>query len=87
MASRDRFDPDWIQGTRMTSILRLRQRGDSNSHRAVGFRDHAQSLGVEFDLLESQVNDRSVDANAGGILVEIRDRRLDALARIRRERQ
>ncbi len=71
---------------RVASDFHLRQRRDSDTHRTIGFGDHAQSLGVELDVREAQVDDRSVNANAGGTLAELSNRRLDTLARIRRER-
>ena len=53
---------------------------------ALGLGDDAQGLRVELDAGEAQLGDRGIDLHARLRRAEIRERRLDALARIRGER-
>ena len=63
-----------------------RQLRHGDAHGAVGFRDHAQRLGVELDPGEAQIGDGRVNIARRRRLAEVGDGRLDALAGVGGER-
>ena len=62
------------------SLVRQLRYGDANG--TVGFRDHAQCLGIELDPGKAQTGDRRFDVDAVSAFAEVGDGFLDALARV-----
>ena len=75
----DQFGLEGVAESGVARARQLLQLGHQRPRGAVDLGDHAQRLGVELDADQADAGDRGLRLHAVGLLLEIGNRRLDAL--------